>query len=413
MSIKISKSRIINNIEFNPKIMNKINEANSKFKSKNFINSEYFEFMEIASNFNSKKIDEIISCLEQILVNKTQTLVVYSNSRIEKIVDTIKNYVYGKSKEWFNSPIEIIFLNSDENEIKYENKLNFILNKVSKFSFIIIKNEFDLYENVKRFQTFLSLFTNKLGFEYFGQNSYLFLPSNSTKFINEFSLNSKYISLISSKLSQNLFYFSKFMLLLFAVAGVNIYEFIKGYKNAFMLSNEEFDNNIPLQVASQLHFNLSKEDEFNFIFLVFNSPSLNLIINDFTTNLNFINPRNFFDKFEIPGNIYKNYQMFLETDKNKSIIFYNLQSEKIDYQTSPEVDYDFMDQNIIINSLNQLNFDFSNLFIDSLSFNNSYTQSLSVEIPKNDHYYLGYLLCLNSLVLVYYSIFNNVSAFKK
>lgn len=413
MSIKISKSRIINNIEFNPRIMYQINEANSKFKSKNFINSEYFEFMEIASNFNSKKIDEIISYLEQILINKTQTLVVYSNSRVEKSVNTIKKYIYSKSKQWFNSPIEIIFLNSDEDYYSFEHKLNFILNKVSKFSFIIIKNDFDLYENVKRFKSFLSLFIDKLGFEYFGQNSYLFLPSNSTKFINEFSLNSKYISLISTKLSQNLFYFSEFMLLLFAFAGVDIYEFIKGYKNLFMLSNEDFDNNTPLQIASQLHFNLTKKGEFNFIFFAFNSPSLDLIINDFIRNLNFIDPKNFFDKFEIPGNIYKNYQMFLETDKNKTVIFYNLQNEKIDYQTSPEVDYDFMDQSIIINSLNQLNFDISNLFIDSLSFDNSYTQSLSVEIPKNDHYYLGYLLCLNSLILVYYSIFNNVSAFKK
>lgn len=413
MSIKISKSKIINNIEFNPKIMNQINEVNSKFKSKNFLNSDYFEFMEIASNVNNKKISQIINCLNEIIENKTQTLVVYSNNRVEHNINLIKNYLYSNSKKWFNSTIEIVFLNSDDNAEKYNKNLEFILNKVSKFSFIIIRNEFNLYENTIRFKDFIKLFTNKLGFEYFGNNSYLFLPSNSTKFINEFSLNSRFISLISSKISRNLFYFTDYMLLLYAFAGVNIYEFIKGYKTCFALSNEDFENNLPLEIASQLYFNLTRKNEFNLIFLAYNSPSLKLLINDLTQNLNYIDSSNFYDRFELPDNIYQNYQMFLEYNKNKSVLFFNLLNEKIDYQISPEVDNDYLSQNIIINSLEQLNNDVSNLFIDSLSFNNSYTQSLIVEIYNNDHYHLGYILSLNSLILVYLSIFNNVSAFKK
>lgn len=413
MSIKISKSKIINNIEFNPKIMNQINEVNSKFKSKNFLNSDYFEFMEIASNVNNKKISQIINCLNEIIENKTQTLVVYSNNRVEHNINLIKNYLYSNSKKWFNSTIEIVFLNSDDNAEKYNKNLEFILNKVSKFSFIIIRNEFNLYENTSRFKDFIKLFTNKLGFEYFGNNSYLFLPSNYTKFINEFSLNSRFISLISSKISRNLFYFTDYMLLLYAFAGVNIYEFIKGYKTCFALSNEDFENNLPLEIASQLYFNLTRKNEFNLIFLAYNSPSLKLLINDLTQNLNYIDSSNFYDRFELPDNIYQNYQMFLEYNKNKSVLFFNLLNEKIDYQISPEVDNDYLSQNIIINSLEQLNNDVSNLFIDSLSFNNSYTQSLIVEIYNNDHYHLGYILSLNSLILVYLSIFNNVSAFKK
>ncbi|MBW0596103.1 hypothetical protein MADP15_00398 [Mycoplasma anatis] len=413
MSIKISKSKIINNIEFNPKIMNQINEVNSKFKSKNFLNSDYFELMEIASNVNNKKISQIINCLNEIIENKTQTLVVYSNNRVEHNINLIKNYLYSNSKKWFNSTIEIVFLNSDDNAEKYNKNLEFILNKVSKFSFIIIRNEFNLYENTSRFKDFIKLFTNKLGFEYFGNNSYLFLPSNSTKFINEFSLNSRFISLISSKISRNLFYFTDYMLLLYAFTGVNIYEFIKGYKTCFALSNEDFENNLPLEIASQLYFNLTRKNEFNLIFLAYNSPSLKLLINDLTQNLNYIDSSNFYDRFELPHNIYQNYQMFLEYNKNKSVLFFNLLNEKIDYQISPEVDNDYLSQNIIINSLEQLNNDVSNLFIDSLSFNNSYTQSLIVEIYNNDHYHLGYILSLNSLILVYLSIFNNVSAFKK
>ncbi|WP_041594048.1 hypothetical protein [Mycoplasma crocodyli] len=396
----------------NTNIQDELIDINKNLLSKNIVDFENLEFNDIAFNYSISGITKIINMCKNLQDNcedRLEELFIFAPSyHINNILSAL-NFLYGESYQYKKNSIKITFFEHYESSDSLQQKLNYLNSKIKRNYGIIVLGELD---KNKYFTSFVKkVFADvqsSLGPRFLKNNIFIIGKYHTVNLFKNIKINPYNIFVTPDNISDNNAFFTENTLFPLALIGVDILKLVKGYKETSLNSTSiDLENNLALKLASNLFHDLYNFglDRTHLNIIGSESKRLKNILDIHLFNQNIFNISRDIVSIGFYGNenIHTQGQMLIDGNKNKSIIYFVVDGEDIDYQPSSEVDVVDGFYNLEINSLNKLKNDSYVVFRDYLSSFSANIKILEISLSDYSEETLGNLIALIYYLNIYYA----------
>ncbi|EFF41854.1 glucose-6-phosphate isomerase [Mycoplasmopsis alligatoris] len=418
--IKLKTINFTSHQNENSDVQNDLIETNKMLLSKNLTDFEYLEFNDIAFNYSITGIKRIIKMcnnLKSNCVESLKELFIFAPSfQINNIMAAL-NFVLGESYFYKKHALKITFLEFHESYSSLQEKIDYLNTKTRRDFGIIILG--DLKKNPsfeKIIKRSLSDVQSNLGARFLKKNVFIIGKYSTVELFKNININSSNIFVTSDNIADNNTFFTESCLFPIALCGIDILKLVKGYKdislNAYSI---DLENNLALRFASHLFHDLYNLglDRTHLNIIASDSKNMKHLLDLHLFNQNILNISKDIASIGFYGNenIYTQGQMLVDGNKNKSILYFTINEEKIDYQPSSEVDHNDGFTHLEINSLNKFKKDSYLVFRNYLSSFSANIKILEVTIDAFNEETFGGLIALIYYANIYYAMLINSNAF--